>query len=347
MDENGRIGVRLLYISSGSGFAFSPTMTDEDANIINAFRKLEGERKGFKLHTFFLKKEAPERLLPRIQAFRPDVILVFKGFRFPHSIVRKIRGQGFRIGIWLVDDPYRLKTHRTLVGPYSFVLTQEASCVPFYRKMGKPCIHMPLAVETDKYFPLYSLPRKYRSDICFVGSGFPVRIHMLDRLAPYLKSKRFLIVGQWWNRLKSYPVLKRGIINRPIPPSEVVKYYNGAKIVLNIHRTHNDRGENYLNLPAITPNNRTFEIAACGAFQLASARQDMPRYYRQNQLVTFNGWKDLQKKMDYYLRHPHEREKTAKRAYEQTIVRHTYVVRLTHLIKKLNEYVKQTRRKNE
>lgn len=336
--------MRLLYITSGCGFSFSPTMSDEDRNVIHAFHKIERKRKGFQLETFSLKKESLDRLRSRIQSFRPDIILVFKGFRFPHSLVQRIRRQGYRIGIWLVDDPYRLKTHRTLVAPYSFVLTQEASCVPFYRKIGKPSLHMPLAVDTEKYVPLDALPKKYYSDICFIGSGFPARIHTFDRLAPYLKKKRFWIIGQWWNRLKSYPVLKHGIINQPIPPSEVIKYYNGAKIVLNIHRTHNDRGENYLNLPAITPNNRTFEIAACGAFQLASARQNMHQYYPPDELITFNGWKDLQMKLDYYLRYPHERERIAKRALERTRAHHTYTVRLTNLIHKLNQYVKQTKR---
>ena len=331
--------MRLFYISSGCGFSFSPTMTDEDYNIIRAFRQLEKERKGFKLEVFLLKKDTSSTLLKRIKAFRPDAVLVFKGFRFPHRYVTAIRKMGYRIGVWLVDDPYRLKTHCQLVQPYSFVITQEASCVMFYRQMGKTCFHIPLAVNTQKYTPSPHVPSKYHSDICFVGSGFPVRIKMFDKLAPYLKYRRFFIIGQWWNRLKSYPVLKRGIINQPIPPSEVTKYYNGAKIVLNIHRTANDRLENFKNLPALTPNNRTFEIAACGAFQLASYRPHLRRYYKKDELVAFSGWKDLQRKIDYYLKHPHERREISERAYERTLSHHTYEARLTKLIETLNEYI--------
>lgn len=337
--------MRLFFITSGCGFSFSPTLTDEDDNIIRAFRQLEKERKGFSFRTFYLKRENPKYLLPRIRAFRPDVVLVFKGFRFPHKMVNAIQSAGYRVGVWLVDDPYRLKTHYHLVKPYSFVLTQEESCVPFYRKMGKPSFHLPLAVNLEKYGPLPSVPQKYRSDICFIGSGFPVRILMIDKLAPFLRNKDFLLIGQWWHRLKSYSQLRHCIINKPVPPEEVLKYYNGAKIVLNIHRTPNDRHENFKNLPAITPNNRTFEIAGCRAFQLTSARKGLSKFYKSNEIVTFNGWKDLRKKLEYYLTHKDEREAIAKRAYARTKTHHTYKARLEYLIVLLNRMLLLNKRR--
>lgn len=331
--------MRLFYISSGSGFAFSPTLTDEDYNIIRAFRHLEKKRKGFQLETFLLKRDKWSQLLPRIKAFRPDAVLVFKGFRFPSHYVAAIRKIGYRVGVWFVDDPYRLQTHYELAKPYSFVITQEASCVKFYRQMGKVSFHLPLAVNVNKYTPYPHVPVQYESDVCFVGSGFPARIAVFDQLAPFLSQRHFFIIGQWWHRLKSYPILKHGIMNKPIPPSEVIKYYNGAKIVLNVHRTPNDRHENFKNLPALTPNNRTFEIAACRAFQLTSYRGYLSRYYKRDELVSFSGWRDLQRKINYYLDHPYERKEVARRAYERTLSHHTYETRLTTLIETLNAYI--------
>lgn len=337
--------MRLFFITSGSGFSFSPTLSDEDDNIVRAFHQLERERPGFSFKAFYLRQESIGLLLPRIRAFRPDVVLVFKGVRFPEQLAHAVRKAGYRIGVWLVDDPYRLQTHVQLVRPYSFVLTQEASCVPFYRSLKKVAFHLPLAVDPKKYYPISNIPHKYRSDVCFIGSGFPVRITMIDKLAPYLRNKRFILIGQWWERLRSYPYLRHRIINKPIPPSEVVKYYNGAKIVLNIHRTPNDRMENFKYLPATTPNNRTFEIAGCRAFQLTSARKELPRYYKENEMISFNGWKDLQNKIDYYLRHEEERESIAKRAYRRTWRDHTYKARLEYLIKRLNGRLQKDRKK--
>jgi spore maturation protein CgeB len=196
-----------------------------------------------------------------------------------------------------------------------------------------------LAVNPAKYRPV-NVPPKYRSDICFVGSAFPVRLHFFDQMTPFLLKKRFIIIGQWWERLKNFDHLKHRIHNDPIPPSEVVKYYNGAKIVLNIHRTQNDRRDNHRNLPAYSPNNRTFEIAACRSFQLLSCRRDLPKFYAPGQeMVCFQNLKDLKRKINYYLAHEDEREQIAVKAYRRTLKDHTYRVRLRYLIHLLEKHI--------
>jgi spore maturation protein CgeB len=324
--------MRLFYISSGCGFAFQNHLSDEDQNILHAFRQLEKERPNFKMEKFLVLRESPSLLFSRIRSFRPDFILSFRGSCLPGSVVYKLRSLGIPIGVWVVDDPYRLKTHEKLVRPYNLVITQDSSSVPFYKSIKKQAIHLPLAVNPDKYRPL-SVPPKYHSDICFVGSAFPIRVHYFDTLAPLLLKKKTIIIGQWWNRLKNYEQLKHCIYNRPIPPSEVVKYYNGAKIVLNIHRTHNDRKDNPFNYPAYTPNNRTFEIAACRAFQLATWRRDLNKLYvPEKEMATYRTLKELREKIHYYLKHDGQREEMAYRAYLRTLRDHTYYDRLRDLL---------------
>ncbi|MBA4543777.1 MULTISPECIES: glycosyltransferase [Thermoactinomyces] len=330
--------MRLFYISSGCGFSFQNHLSDEDQNIIQAFRQMEKSLPNFRFSSFLLRREHPSLLFSRIRNFRPDVILSFRGANLPASVVTRLRSYRIPIGVWVVDDPYRLKTHEQLVKPYHFVVTQDSNSVRFYRNRGKPAVHLPLAVNPDKYCP-QEVPEKYRSDICFVGSAFPVRIHFFDTLTPLLLRHKTVIIGQWWEKLKNYDKLKACIHNRPIPPSEVVKYYNGAKIVLNIHRTSNDRQDNPLNIPAHTPNNRTFEIAACRAFQLATWREDMQKLYDpQTEMATFRGLNDLRKKIRYYLHHDEEREEMAANAYRRTLKDHTYVMRLKFLLHLLRNH---------
>ncbi|WP_124727448.1 CgeB family protein [Staphylospora marina] len=324
--------MRLFYISSGCGFTFQNHLSDEDENIIHAFQELEKLQPPFKMEKFLIFRESPDQLYSKIKKFRPDVILSFRGACLPSHVVYKLRSFRVPIGVWTVDDPYRLKTHATLVKPYHFVVTQDSGSVGFYKKLGKPAVHVPLAVNPAKYRPV-SVPSKYRSDICFVGSAFPIRIAYFDALAPLLKTRKTIIAGQWWDRLKRYHQLRSCIHNKPIPPSEVIKYYCGAKIVLNIHRTRNDRNDNPLNVPACTPNNRTFEIAACRAFQLTSWRRDLKKMYEPGtEMVFFRNLNDLREKILYYLEHPEEREAIAARAYERTVKDHTYVHRLKYLL---------------
>lgn len=330
--------MRLFFISSGCGFPFQRYLSNEDTNMIQVFQSLSRQRPHFRFRVFQLIREPIENLWRGIHSFKPDVILVCRGSRLRSSTVWKLRRFRVPVGVWLVDDPYRLQTHERLVKPYHFVITQDSSAMGFYRKKGKICFHLPLAVNPTKYRPM-RVPRKYRSDICFIGSGFPARLHTFNRLTPLLMRHRVVIGGQWWEKLKHYRRLKRKIINRPIPPSEVVKFYNGAKIVLNIHRTSNDRGDNHLHLPAYTPNNRTYEIAACRAFQLTTYRRDLDRHFRQGEIVHFQGVDDLRRKIEYYLAHPEERERIAASAYHRTLREHTYKKRLTQLLDMLHKQV--------
>jgi len=331
--------MRLFYVSSGCGFHFQHYLSDEDENIISAFREIAGTTPDFHFDTFLLQREPLKRLSTKLASFRPDFILVFRGYRLPTAAVQQLRKSQVPFGIWVVDDPYRLKTHEQLVKPYPFVFTQDSGSVSFYRSMGKKAFHLPLAVNPAKYRPV-RVPAKYRSDICFVGSAFPVRLHFFDQMTPFLLKKRFIIIGQWWERLKNYHKLKHRIRNQPIPPSEVVKYYNGAKIVLNIHRTHNDRRDNHLNLPACSPNNRTFEIAACRSFQLLTCRRDLKRFYVPGQeMVCFQNIQDLKRKINYYLSHDDERNRIAVKSYQRTLRDHTYHVRLRYLLHLLDQHL--------
>lgn len=324
--------MRLFYISSGCGFEFQNHLSDEDQNIIHAFRQLEKIRPNFKLETFLLRRDGASELEARITLFRPDFILVFRGACLPSSVVYKLRSFKVPIGVWVVDDPYRLRTHEKLVQPYDLVITQDSSSMLFYKKRKKVCLHVPLAVNSDKYKPLV-VADKYKSDICFVGSAFPIRVNFFDTLTPLLLKKKTLIIGQWWERLKNYSKLKHCIHNDPIPPSEVVKYYNGAKVVLNIHRTQNDRNDNPFNYPANTPNNRTFEIASCRAFQLVTWRKDLHKFYElDKEMITFRNLKDLKEKVLYYLKNDDERSCIANEAYQKTLSHHTYFVRLRYLL---------------
>ncbi|WP_054949714.1 CgeB family protein [Numidum massiliense] len=335
--------MRLLYIAAGS-----KTLSEVDPNMISAFQQLQKERPSFAFKAVSSRREPLQRLQATIDSFRPDVVIAFKGASSP-VIVERLKSKGIPVGLFVVDDPHNLKKHKQKARSFDFVMTQEASCVPFYRRHKKPALHLPLAVNPEKYYPR-AVAKKYESDICFVGSALPVRLALFDKLAPFLQKKKFVIVGRWWEQLKKYAQLQRHIRNETIPPDEVAKYYNGAKIVLNIHRDNNDavpkthRNGNSYNLPTYTPNNRTFDIAACRAFQLTSARRDIKNFYAPNEeIVCFDGIADLKQKINYYLAHEQERKRVAALAYERTMREHTYVNRLREFVKQLEVTVVKKR----
>lgn len=327
--------MRLLFISCNQGF--QQTL---NTGIHRGFKTLAAERgPGFAYRPFFYDQRPNTGLMKVIEPFQPSVVLVLRGMRMPSTVIRALDGLGIETGVWLIDDPYRLQTHEQLVEPYSFVITQESSCVSFYQQLGKPCFHLPLAADPYQFQP-QPVTSRYRSDICFVGSAFPSRIETFNRLASFLEPLSFRIIGQWWQRLERYDALKQGIINQPIPADEAARYYNGARIVLNIHRTRNDRRDNHWNLPAHTPNNRTFNVASCQAFQLTTARHDLEQLYRiDDEMITFSSVRELTELIEYYLERPERRRMIASRAYRRTLAEHTYAVRLQEMVRLLTKHL--------
>lgn len=332
--------MRLLFVYSGL-----QTMSRLGENVVSAFEKLQKNMRNFSFQPHYTTSHSLPSLAEKIKRFRPHIALVF--CKDAHPITAHIRkwAPTIPIGLWVVNDPYHLKDYEWMVSSYDFMLTQDSGCVPYYRRVKKrPSFHVPLAVNPADYRPM-NVPLSYQSDICFIGSAWPGRLPVIDRLHPFLLQKKFIIIGDGWEKLKHYQQLKRGIISKKIPPDEVARYYNGAKIVLNIHRTSDDLGRNPRKLPARTPNNRTFDIAACGSFQLATKRADLGRFYQMNkEMVDYLGIEDLKRKMIYYLQHEHQRKAIARGAYRRTLKEHTYVARMRKLVGILHGYLQKRKR---
>ncbi|MNC03821.1 hypothetical protein D3C75_512450 [compost metagenome] len=67
--------------------------------------------------------------------------------------------------------------------------------------------------------------------------------------------------------------------------------------------------------------------------QLTDVREDLGNYYRPGyDLDTFGSAKELQEKIEYYLKHEKERRIYALRGLQTTMRNHTFTARLPHLL---------------
>src|SRR5690606_6643142 len=133
------------------------------------------------------------------------------------------------------------------------------------------------------------------------------RIELIDDLTPILLDWKVVIVGWWWDRLRNYAKLSDRIkLGDWLSPEETANYYNGAKIVINLHRSIQDDSINAnssTKIPALSVNPRTFEIAGCGAFQLTDLRQETAQLYTlDTEIGTYTSHDELANKVNYYLR---------------------------------------------
>ena len=284
---------------------------------------------------------APSEQMAEIAGqLRPDAVLVMNGLHtFPpdqSAQVARIRDLGIRTAIWFVDDPYVTDETVSLATHYDIVFTQERACVPLYRSAGCPRVHhMPLAAHPGLYRPMEVGP-EYRSDVCFIGVAFWNRVKLIDEIASYLKDKKLMIAGALWSqRLSRYGDLAHGIHTGWIEVPETVKYYNGAKIVINMHRTIEAGSDNRngFNWPAESVNPRTFEIASCGTLQITDLRAELPEHFAVgSEIAVFESASHLIEQIDHYLHHDEERLQMAARSFRRTRRNHTFSNRIGKLL---------------
>jgi spore maturation protein CgeB len=282
----------------------------------------------------------PKESLRMALECRPDLVLVLNGLHvFPedHSDqMDQIRGLGIKSAIWFADDPYFTDLTKQIAPHYDYVFTHEFNCVPYYREMGcSQTYYLPLAVPVSLFRPM-NVENSYRSDICFIGNAFPNRIAFFNQITSYLTQKRVVIIGALWDQLTDYALLANQIRLGWVPVKETIQYYNGAKVVINLHRSPFEDGysKNGGNIHANSINPRTYEISACGVLQLTDIREDLGSLYTPDyDIVTYTGAEELIYKAEYYLDHEEEREQIALRGLGRTLQEHTFVKRLKQLLK--------------
>ncbi len=321
LPESGHRDMKILYVPQGFHAI--------DQGVIAALRRLVRE---------CIVVEAPN-MLELAAAERPDLVLVMNGLHvFPENHledIATIRGMGIKTAVWFVDDPYFTEDTASMCTCYDLVFTHELACVPFYLGLGAAKVHyLPLAVNTGMFRPQRPGPG-HLYDICFIGNAFWNRVALFDEMAPFLEDKKVLIAGGFWERVTQTEKLGGLLHMGFIAPEETVNYYNGAKIVLNIHRPdeygQDNRNSHRIKAKSINP--RTYEISACGTLQITDLREDTHSHYRPGyDIETFGSVRELQDKISYYLEHEEERLEMAWRGLWTTRKEHSFVSRMKSLL---------------
>ena len=144
-------------------------------------------------------------------------------------------------------------------------------------------------------------------DIIFIGSPFRNRLEILEKVAKTSKKKKWIlkIIGPFyndkypWKKIifkRKYPYIYSCLDNRRVSSKEAAELYSRTKICLNIHDCHHK-----------SPNPRTFEILATGAFELIDKRDSWGGLEPGIDLIPFDNTTELISKIDYYLKNDTKR----------------------------------------
>jgi spore maturation protein CgeB len=143
------------------------------------------------------------------------------------------------------------------------------------------------------------------------------------------------VVGNWKKALFRFQSNPKLMMNEGwVKPSIASSFYNNANIVLNTHRPFNYKdNKNRLGIVGKSINNRTFDVAACGAFQLIEFKEDLPNHFNEDEeMVSFKNDLELMKKLDYYMEFAEERQRIADNARNRVLKEHTFKHRMEKML---------------
>ncbi len=270
-----------------------------------------------------------QAVLAKTESFAPDLVLALAQAPLSRQALQRLRREGVATAMWFVED-FRLFTYWRAFAPLYdvFAVIQKE---PFFEELaaiGQPnALYLPLAADPGFHRPLDLSPaerRGYGSDLSFLGAGYPNRRLAFRRLMHL----DFKIWGSDWDGESLLaPLLQRK--GERIAPDEAVKIFNAARINLNLHSSVQTKE---LVAPGDFVNPRTFELAACGAFQLVDRRSLLPELFAAGDLATFGSLEELEERIEHYLRQPEERQAMARRARERVLAEHCYTHRMQSLL---------------
>ncbi len=123
---------------------------------------------------------------------------------------------------------------------------------------------------------------------------------------------------------------------KDVPEVMVGDFYVNSDICPNVH-LNIQKGqlinvpESILTKPGYAVNERLFWIPGAGGFQIADENPLVREFYDEDEVPMATA-EDFKEVFEYYLNHPEEREKMAKKAHDRTIREHTYEHRIKNIL---------------
>lgn len=260
---------------------------------------------------------------------RPDLVLALAQAPLLSDTLARLAAMDIPTAFWFVED-YRVLTYWRDVAPhyrYFFGIQKDefrkelsaigVSNYSYLPVAAAPDIHAPVELSSAEI-------EEYGSPISFVGAGYYNRCNLFKGLADY----PFKIWGSDW---PLSPPLDRLIqLNgKRIDTETCVRIFNASAVNINLHSSLSHEG--------VVPdgdfvNPRTFEIAACGAFQLVDNRSLLGELFSDVEMERFGSLPELRERIDYYLDRPDEQEVFAEKGRERVLAEHTYDRRMEELL---------------
>jgi spore maturation protein CgeB len=260
----------------------------------------------------------------------PDLVLAIAQAPLTLAVLEHLRKKKFLTAMWFVENYRHLTYWQQLAAGYDYwFVIQQAECQEAFKRAGARYVgYLPMAADPAVHRPLVladAEQAEYGADLSFVGAGYPNRRALLPRWLS--KDWSFKLWGNEWEGAPDLaPVLQRS--GARIDTETCMKVFNASAINLNLHSCGGDA----LDPQADFVNPRTFELAACGAFQLTDERALLPDLFTDEEVVRFRRIEDVPALIRMWLNDSSGRRAIAENARQRVLRQHTYGHRMKELL---------------
>jgi spore maturation protein CgeB len=260
--------------------------------------------------------------------YKPDLVFALAQAPLIPEAIDELRRHGIPTAFWFVEDFRHMAYWKGLVSRYDAVFPfQTDECFREMEAAGVRHVHyLPAAADPEIHRPLALSPEDqdlFGSGVSFMGAAYYNRRRMLTGLIDF----DFRIWGEGWP--DAGPL--EGAVQRNgarIAAEDAVRIYNATKINVNLHSSAYHEGVNPVG-DSVNP--RTFEIAACGGFQLVDKRSLLPDLFGEDEMATFDDLETLRDGVRRYLADPEARAAMAERGRARILAEHTYTHRMAEM----------------
>jgi len=237
----------------------------------------------------------------------PDVVVVVSSFFIPKHTYEVLRARGHKIVVLFTESPYEDPSQQLIAAHADLAVLNDPTNLEAFRQVTD-AIYLPHAYDPDIHHPRPAR-EQYRSDFCFVGTGYPSRIKFFEQCD--FRGIDVALAGNWQELTDASPLRKYVAhdIDACIDNSEAVHLYASTKASANIYRVE-AASPDHVEGWAMGP--REVELAACGTFYLTQPRGENREVLPM--VPTFEDPVDLSEQLRFWLARDDARQKVAEGA---------------------------------
>ncbi|HKC98917.1 MAG TPA: glycosyltransferase, partial [Methylomirabilota bacterium] len=242
--------------------------------------------------------------------FEVDWVLAVSGMYFHPDALVLMRRAGLRTAVVFTESPYEDEKQARVAELADMVWTNERTSVEPLRRANRRI----------RYLRHAYAPARHRAeasadgyddgapshDVVFVGTGFEERCILLE--AVDWGGVDLGLYGEW-PLLGSRSKLRQFLRGGPVANGTAAALYRRARIGLNLHRSSRTFGRRVEHVQgAESMNPRSYELAACGVFQIADRRAELDETLGAA-VPTFESPRELEELVRHYLAQPTQRRR--------------------------------------